>query len=137
MKKILLVDDYDADNFLHRMVIEKYGCAEIIEICRNGSEALDYIKAGLAAGESLPDLIFLDINMPVMNGWEFLEAYEGLTDGRSGGTVVAMLTTSLNPDDRARAEKSADVKYFAYKPLTADKLTEILTKFYPESVRAD
>ena len=139
MKKlntILLVDDYDADNFIHRLVIERYGCAETIEVCRDGKQAIEYVNACIDEGRPLPDLIFLDINMPVMNGWEFLDAFEALSKDRDGGAVVVMLTTSLNPDDQAKAEGHEDVKAFTFKPLTEKSLNDVLLKFYPEAVKA-
>ncbi len=133
LKTVLLVDDYDADNFIHRLVVERYGCAEHIEVCRDGKQALDYLRGCIERDNTLPELIFLDINMPVMNGWEFLEAFHELRDSKPGGAVVVMLTTSLNPDDRARAESYPEVRSFTYKPLTESRLDELLKEFYPEA----
>ncbi len=133
LKTILLVDDYDADNFIHRLVVERYGCAEHIEVARDGKQAIDYLKSCIDKDQSLPELIFLDINMPVMNGWEFLEQFHHLRDSKPGGAVVVMLTTSLNPDDRARAESYPEVRSFTYKPLTESRLDELLKEFYPEA----
>lgn len=132
LNTILLVDDYEADNFIHRLVIERYDCAEQIEVCVDGKQALDFVQARIDAGEALPELIFLDINMPVMNGWEFLSAYESVGAGRDGGAVVIMLTTSLNPDDKARADEHPNVKGFVDKPLTQSRLNEVLGKYFPE-----
>lgn len=133
LKTILLVDDYDADNFIHRLVVERYGCAEHIEVSRDGKQAIDYLKSCVANDKPLPELIFLDINMPVMNGWEFLEQFHTLRDSKPGGAVVVMLTTSLNPDDRARAESYPEVRSFTYKPLTESRLDELLKEFYPQA----
>lgn len=135
LKTILLVDDYDADNFIHRLVVERYGCAEHIEVSRDGKQALDYLTTCVEEDQPFPELIFLDINMPVMNGWEFLEHFHALQNDTSGSAVVVMLTTSLNPDDRARAESYPEVRSFTYKPLTESRLGELLREFYPEAVK--
>ena len=77
---ILLVDDDEPTNFLNQMVIEELDIAEQIRVAQNGQEALTYLKKTGIGDENfpLPDLILLDINMPAMNGWEFLERYRKL-----------------------------------------------------------
>ena len=129
---ILLVDDDEPTNFLNKLILEEIDCAKTIQVADNGMSALNYLKK--TDGESndcpCPDLIFLDINMPAMNGWEFLERYTQLEEHRKANVVVVMLTTSLNPDDRARASKFSDVSGFETKPLTAEKLENILQKHF-------
>jgi CheY-like chemotaxis protein len=140
MKKlncVLLVDDNESDNFLHRKVLEKTGLVNHIEIAINGREALDYLKnvEKVSSNDSTclpPELIFLDINMPVMDGWEFLDEYKNLDDFQKSKIVIIMLTTSLNPADKARAELQIDSGCFQYKPLTALMLHEIMEKWFPE-----
>ena len=75
-------------------------------------------------------MIFLDINMPGMNGWELLEAYEKLNKRNNGLLVVVMLTTSLNPDDRTKAVRLGYVGDFINKPLNTDKVLEIYETFF-------
>jgi CheY-like chemotaxis protein len=140
MKKlncILLVDDNDSDNFIHKRIIEKSGIANHIEIAMNGKEALDFLvsqgKTGLPEGQNKqPDLIFLDINMPVMDGWEFLEEYHQLDDSQKGRVIFIMLTTSLNPADKTRAESMIDSGCFQFKPLTTEMINEIMLKNFPD-----
>ena len=132
LKRVLLIDDYEADNFLHEMLFEEMYCAEDIVTKLNGREALDYLTTPQDGELPTPDLICLDINMPVMNGWEFIEAYDALDEDLRGGVVLMMLTTSLNPDDRARAEQRGCIADFVSKPLTRDSLANLLSKHFPD-----
>jgi CheY-like chemotaxis protein len=131
---ILLVDDDEPTNFLNQMVIEELDIAEQIRIAQNGQEALTYLKKTGTGDENfpLPDLILLDINMPAMNGWEFLERYSHLPDHQKANVIIVMLTTSFNPDDRAKANEISEVTGFETKPLTVDKLQTLLEKYFPE-----
>ena len=138
---VLLVDDNESDNFLHKRVIEKSGITDHIEIVLNGKEAIERltakVKLGKAAGTyRQPDLIFLDINMPVMDGWEFLEEYRKLEDAQKGKVILIMLTTSLNPADISKAKKTLGTGYFKYKPLTLELLNEIMKQHFPEYLDA-
>ena len=132
LKRVLLIDDYEADNFMHEMLFEEMGCADEIVVKLNGREALDYLTTPQQGQLPRPDLICLDINMPVMNGWEFIEAYDALDEDMRGGVVLMMLTTSLNPDDRARAEQRGCIADFVSKPLTRDSLANLLSKHFPD-----
>lgn len=133
MKKlncILLVDDDEATNYLHQMIIEELGFTEKVVVAQNGLEALDYLKSEEGGIHPQPDLIFLDVNMPRMNGWEFLEAYEKLAANQQGDIVMVMLTTSLNPDDLDKSQRIPKIKGFRNKPLDAKMLQEIMEEFF-------
>ncbi len=130
---ILLVDDDDATNFLHRIVVQRSACTEHLEIALNGEEAIAYLQAAYNDQHPRPDLILLDINMPIMNGWEFLDEYHKLQPEQKSKTVIVMLTTSLNPDDRNRSEEIPEINGFRNKPLDEEVLTEILKKYYPDN----
>jgi CheY-like chemotaxis protein len=128
-KCVLLVDDDEATNFINRLAIRKAAFAEKIVIVRNGLEALEYLRSEAYDREYVePDFIFLDINMPVMNGWEFLEAYQQLQH-RPHAPLIVMLTTSLNPDDAEKAGNITAITEFRHKPLTISMLQDILAKY--------
>jgi len=134
---VLLVDDDEHDNFFHKIVLEKAGITNNIEIAMNGRKALDFLttKGEYRQSESSypkPELIFLDINMPVMDGWKFLEEYQNLEDVKKGNTIIIMLTTSLNPADKINAEKFIEGSCFQFKPLTAGMINEIMQLHFPE-----
>lgn len=133
---ILLVDDDEPTNFLNRMILQDVDCAENVEVVESGNEALKYLEnaTGKDGNSPLPELIFLDINMPAMNGWEFLEQYSTLDKQHKANVVIVMLTTSLNPDDREKASSMPDVSGFETKPLNPEKLKSILEKYFPGSI---
>ena len=125
---ILLVDDDAATNYLHKRVVKEEGCAEQIVTADNGAAALKYLQQLAAENQPPPELIFLDINMPVLNAWEFLEVYQKLPEEQKSKSVIVMLTTSLNPEDENRAGEYSEIASFKFKPLDKNMLTEVLEK---------
>ena len=132
---VLVIDDDEPTNFFNEMIIEKSGCTDNIKVAQSGQEALDYLT-NCVVGESgenrfpCPDLIFLDINMPAMDGWEFLDWYRKLNKEQRGNIIVVMLTTSLFPEDIIRAKELPEISCFENKPLTAEKLNRVLKKYF-------
>lgn len=133
LKHILLVDDDDACNFFHTHLIEKMELAEEVKAVSNGAEALDYLRTVIDGHYPRPDVIFLDINMPKMNGWDFLEEYEKLEEQQKAQMILIMLSTSFNSEDRDRALANVNVKDFANKYLNKDSLYQLLRKHFPEN----
>ncbi|MES1219542.1 MAG: response regulator [Bacteroidota bacterium] len=120
LKNILLIDDDEDDNFFHRLVLEESGITDNIHVVQNSSEALE-----LLLNENFqPELIFLDINMPKINGWELLEQFNKMNKNYHPRIIV--LTTSMNPSDKKKAAGLLKIDYFATKPLTAEKLETII-----------
>ncbi|HXB93859.1 MAG TPA: response regulator [Puia sp.] len=130
---ILLIDDDEPTNFLNRLTLEQAGCSRHIRVARSGQEALDYLRncrEDVVEEFPRPDLIFLDINMPAMDGWEFLEHYRSLPVDRKADIVLIMLTTSLNPDDEVRTREMPEVAGFENKPLSHPRLDRLLKKYF-------
>ena len=118
---VLLIDDDPDTNLIVSHWIKKENLASHLGTALNGEEALDYLKKNPP-----PDFILLDINMPRMNGWEFLEEYKKLPYEKQSSTTVIVITVSENPDDKNKATEHG--LSFTNKPLTAQKLKEILHK---------
>jgi CheY-like chemotaxis protein len=126
---VLLVDDDDTSNFLTRTVMEDLDFADHIHVSENGSEALKFIRERCSpeveeATHLCPELILLDINMPVMDGFGFLEEFQKWQSVRKKPISVVMLTSSSNARDQERAQKYGIAGYLD-KPLTEAKIRRI------------
>ncbi|TPN84506.1 response regulator [Aquimarina algicola] len=131
-KSALLIDDNKCDNFIHRKIIKRFQFAEYIYDCRDGQDALDFLNRegkyhNLDSSIIDPEIIFLDINMPIMNGWEFLEEYKELQYSSKQRHIIVMLSTSSNPTDRYEAKNNSLILDFMSKPLNEAKLKKIKT----------
>lgn len=129
--KVLLVDDDKATNIYNEYKLKQLGFCKSIDVATNGQEAIDFLKSTDAEGNHpQPDLIFLDINMPIMNGWEFLESYEALEDKEKGNVILIMLTTSVNEDDYNKAAENPNINGFRTKPLSLEMMQEIIQEYW-------
>ncbi|HTR29795.1 MAG TPA: response regulator [Puia sp.] len=126
---VLLIDDDEPTNFLNKLTLEQAGYARNIRIATSGQAALDYLRSG-PVDCPRPDLIFLDINMPAMDGWEFLGQYRTLPKEKMADTILIMLTTSLNPDDEKRTRAIPEVSGFEHKPLTQASLDTLMNRYF-------
>jgi CheY-like chemotaxis protein len=132
---VLLVDDDDATNFMSRLVIDRAGITDHVEIALNGRDAMEYltktvipVKTEHTTRPSM--LILLDINMPIMDGWEFLQAYKALDTKPKDEIIIVMITTSSNLEDEKRAAEIPEVAGFAHKPLRLAMVEDILKKHF-------
>jgi CheY-like chemotaxis protein len=124
LQSVLLVDDDSASNFLHKRIIQRMELLAVIDVCENGKEALAIIIN--ESTRKVERLVLLDINMPVMDGWEFLEEFEKLPQEITVHCKVYVLSTSINPDDKRRAETQKNVCGYLTKPLTKETIQHIL-----------
>jgi CheY-like chemotaxis protein len=123
----MLVDDNHHDNFFHEREIKKANASNVVITKNSGMDALEYLKS---KRDPHSDLIFLDINMPGMNGWEFLQEYNALDKELQGQAVIIMLTTSDNADDVAKAGSWSFISDYITKPLTKEVMTGISRKYF-------
>lgn len=126
----MLIDDNEDDNFFHERTIKKHDVANTILIHTSALSALDYLKSKDNDKDTHPDLIFLDINMPHMNGWEFLEEYNNIKKELQSQAIVIMLTTSENPDDKIRAKSWDFVSNYVTKPLTEELIDTLIKEHF-------
>ena len=128
LPSVLLVDDDDTVNYLNRALFKKLEVTEKLFVVGNGQEALTFITQN-CPGPDCPSLILLDINMPVMDGFEFLDAYKELEFEQKQSVVIVMLTTSLNPRDVEKVQR-ANIGGLVNKPLTKQALEDIIAKHF-------
>lgn len=126
---VMLIDDNDIDNFINERMISGCGFSDIVYTNTSTISALEFLK-NLEANPELrhkhwPNYIFLDINMPLLDGFQFLEQYMQIPELLRQKTRIVMLTSSINPADKERASKYTSVIDFYHKPLNEDALTEI------------
>jgi CheY-like chemotaxis protein len=126
---ILLIDDDSINNFINERLIRKLNVANEIKIALNGEDGLAYItkRCSNNDGSSCPELILLDINMPVMNGFDFIRAFENIDIKNKSKVKIIILTTSRNQKD-VEILKSLGNFEFINKPLTEEKLFNCLAK---------
>lgn len=128
---IVLIDDNPADNFYHRIIINDANIAsDIIEFEAVTNALHHLIKDG---NSERINMIFLDINMPLQDGFSFLENYSKIKPALDTKIVVVILTNSLNQRERRKAEQSSLVDNYLTKPLTAEDLEMLIAKHFLQS----
>ena len=124
---VLLIDDYDIDNILHSKLMMTANFAENIIIKSSVKKAIDYLANETRQSKDIPQLIFLDIRMPLLDGFDFLEAFDTFSDKITKTTKIIMLSSSLDSRDKERAEQNKYVIGFLQKPLTLKAIDGLKT----------
>lgn len=124
INNVLLIDDNKVDNFINNHIISKSKVASNIMVKNSGVEALDFLETVRDDYSKFPDLVFLDISMPIMDGFEFLDEFINFPKVKENRCSVIMLTSSSNKNDFDRAFKYGTVKDYFVKPLTNKMLEE-------------
>ena len=122
MRKVVLIDDDETTNYLNKLVIEKSGLVDDVVVFHSANDALKYHQDHF--DEIDGSLILLDINMPIMNGWEFLDSYGALE--KKGSEKIVLLTSSISPSDKKRAAENPFVVDYRSKPLSTELLQELV-----------
>ncbi len=129
IKKVLCVDDDSISLTISKLLLKRTGFAENVLTAVDGHDALLFLEKLFEdhsnPEEDAPNLILLDINMPVMNGWEFLDAFIEQYGTKLPNTRVVILSSTIDPEDFARAKKYTIVTQFLSKPLSVETLLEL------------
>ena len=120
-KTCLLIDDNYIDNFVTRKILEGGNFVEKIIVVRSAAEAISELRTG----NLKPDVIFLDVRMPMMGGFEFLEEYDKIANIDKEGIKIFMLSSSLDPLDMRKSTDNKYITQFIHKPLTQKALEEL------------
>lgn len=124
LERTLIVEDDSTTAFITRMLIKDLNVSDHVEIASNGEEALKILKNG-----KMPELIILDLNMPVMDGYEFLESLYGTSKNIADQTKIVLLAASYRKSDKAMANQY-NISELIEKPLTEDKMINIINNFF-------
>lgn len=129
LNHIVLVDDNETTSFLNNRLLGRLAVADRVSTFSRADEAFEKLWGGTSGGSNVPapDLVFVDLKMPGISGFEFLELYNALPQPVQDKTVMAVLTTSMHGADTARVAKYPNVEYLT-KPLTEEKMRKLLEK---------
>jgi len=133
MKKLNLtciIDDDPIFVFSAKRTLKLAKISTSLLIYSNGKDAFDNLMAIAEKGKALPDLILLDINMPIWNGWNFLDEFTKYDISKE--IIIYIISSSVNPDDQEKAKKYAAVSNFLVKPINADNLEEAILQDFPD-----
>ncbi len=128
---VMLVDDSSIDNFVNKKIIERYGFAQEVITFTRARQALRHLLKLNVNEDIIPGILFLDLNMPEIDGFEFLETFNLLPDQVKKNISIVILTSSINPTDVEVCNKYTSVITFLHKPLVKnnlDTLEELLAK---------
>lgn len=124
-RKVLVIDDTEIDLKIAQMAMNRYSFAEEVVMKKSAISGLEYLESFQSSPQELPQLIFLDINMPELSGFDFLERYEKLPEIIQRNCIIMMLSTSLVEEDHKRALDNKFVNKFLNKPIDKAKLEDI------------
>lgn len=123
-RKVLLIDDNEIDNFINERMITSSGFSSEVIVKNSADAALDFLKS-LTSKEEYPEIIFLDLNMPVKDGFDFLIEYETITEDIKIFSKIVVLSSSISPDDINKASTNTHVFKYVNKPLSEKYLDAI------------
>ncbi|NCG30413.1 MAG: response regulator [Bacteroidetes bacterium] len=126
VRKVCVIDDGDIYQFLLNKELKSTQIVDKILVFSDGAKALEFMTQVKDTPEELPDIIFLDVNMPVMNKWEFLDEFILLRPRLSKGIVILIVSSSFDKRDIERAKQYAEVSDYIIQPVTRSNLVNVL-----------
>lgn len=125
-RSVMIIDDDEINNFLCKKIIEVTGLAQKVVTFLGARQGIDFLKKGMKSTElDLPDLILLDINMPVMNGWDFIDEFRRIGVPEIKDIPIVILSSSVYQKDMDKSQTYNEVKEFVSKPLTSSVVRKI------------
>lgn len=129
IKNVLLIDDDSATNYLHQIYLETSNRVENIHTAKSVDQAIEYLKS-TKENNSCPEIVFLDINLPAKDGWEFLKEYNAIKYDYNLSSILIMLSTSGYGADIDKAKDYPLVKEYLVKPLSVDIINHVIDKYF-------
>ena len=123
-RKVLLIDDNEIDNFINERMITSSGFSSEVIVKNSADAALDFLRS-LSSKEEFPEIIFLDLNMPIKDGFDFLMDYETINEEIKTFSKIVVLSSSISPDDINKASTNSHVFKYVNKPLSEKYLEAI------------
>lgn len=128
-KSLCVVDDDTIYQFTTARMVQIVDSTVDVLTFGDGEQAMRYIHANAHDATKLPDMILLDLNMPFMDGWEFLTAFEAIRDSLSKSIIIYVVSSSIDERDALRARSYGDVQDYLEKPVTTDRIRTLLTEY--------
>ena len=116
--RVMLIDDNDIDNLINSRIMTAHNFAAVVDLKTSTESALDALRSMNADSENLPSIIFLDLQMPVLDGFAFLDEFDKMSDALKNNCKVVVLSSSISPDDINRASTNKYVIKYINKPLS-------------------
>lgn len=133
---VLCIDDDAVSLMLYKRILNKASFCREIRTCENGEDALNYLRAIKASGENPPDLVFLDINMPILSGWGFAEVYKKELADYFTQMKIFIVTSSVDPSDRDRMKQYPFLIDFVPKPFGLDLVEKLKSVYFNNAFSA-
>ncbi len=137
LNSVLIIEDIYDDVFFLKRILNRTNLTESVHVCRDGSTAMEFLlekslEAASGKFAAIPDLIFLDLRLPGMDGWDFLNAYSSLSSLSHEKTKLVIVTNSLNLGDQARALASGLVDSYLMKPVEEQEFRKVIMGLFPD-----
>jgi CheY-like chemotaxis protein len=126
MKKLILVDDDEIVIFMTKRIIKEVEDIELTATFKNGLDAINYFKENAQNPDLLPDILFLDLFMPIMDGWQFLEEFLSVKPNLAKPILIYVVSSSIYPEDISKAKSYSDVFDYIIKPITKKIFTDLI-----------
>jgi CheY-like chemotaxis protein len=124
-KSVLLVDDNTIDTLINEKIVSSLGLFKIAHRAENGAQALEIFNHYQSGTAEIPDIILLDLNMPIMDGFGFIQAFQALTFPHKENVLIVVVTSSDDPSD-VKLARSLGIKYYLPKPLTRESVQLVI-----------